>query len=347
MSYALAQCPICKYNALTQSGGYQPINDNLVKVVCLRCGEFMIAQHAIIALPEYIPVEKRLQLSSHINEITHNRYLITYDEMKRLAGVLKIPSVDERANRILLFIAENYPKINTGPNWQDIGNVFHKGTNFDEIDLSNSTFGFTMQMLSKSWCEDQRELVYLIFEYLKDTQKYIKESGDSELIITPAGWSKIDELKTVYHESNIAFIAMKFNPNLIKYSKTWFEPAITEAGYDCKVMYSHKHTKVIDNEMKALIRRSKFVVCDLTENSRGAYYEAGFAHGLGVPVIFLCESKFFHKKEHELGPESPGVHFDTNHYPFIEWKWDKGEALQKELKDWIEATIGRGLNNKK
>ena len=271
--------------------------------------------------------------------------MITYADLDRLNDTVTIPHFDERADRLLLLLTENYPKINATINWQDIDSSFAKGTEFDESDLSNPIIQLSMQLLAVSWCEEQSEFVFLFHEYLYKTQHFLKEKGSNEFAITPAGWKRIYELKTEIIDSNIAFIAMKFNDKLIEYSKNWFETAITEAGYDCKVMYSHQHTSIIDNEMKALIRRSRFLVCDMTENSRGAYYEAGFAHGLGIPVIFLCECNFFHKQEHELGPESQGVHFDTNHYPFIEWKWREGKELKNELRAWIEGTIGRGLNS--
>ena len=81
----------------------------------------------------------------------------------------------------------------------------------------------------------------------------------------------------------------------------------------------------------------------MTKNSRGAYYEAGFAHGLNIPVIFLCEKGFFDNKENKLSTDDKGVHFDTNHYPIIIWEYDKGDELKKDLQYWIEKTIGRGL----
>ena len=139
---------------------------------------------------------------------------------------------------------------------------------------------------------------------------------------------------------------MRFIEPLVDYSKSYFETAIVDAGYEPRVLYSHMHNDVIDNEMKALIRKSKFVICDLTGNSYGAYYEAGFAHGLEIPVIFLCEKKYFKKEKNFISDKSEGVHFDTAHYPFIRWEVDKGNELKIELANWIEATIGPGLKKR-
>ena len=342
MSEELLNCPVCEYPSLCTSGTIKGTETIITQVKCLRCKEFVILYSTASDVSSYlITDENRMLASSYISEFTNDNYVIDLDELKRLAIVEK-PPVDERASKLLLYIAKKYPDIGSGPSYDDIDSVFNKGMSLDATDFSNPIFSFTHQMMSLSWLQHRKELAYLIHEYHVAEKNYLRIGSNNELVITPKGWSRIDELKTKIIESNIGFIAMKYNSKLIKYSKDWFEKAITESGYEAKVMYSHKHLKLIDNEMIALIRRSKFLVCDMTENSRGAYYEAGFAHGLGIPVIFICESKYFHEEDNELGSESKGVHFDTNHYPYIEWEWDKGEELSNDLKNWIEATIGRG-----
>lgn len=94
-----------------------------------------------------------------------------------------------------------------------------------------------------------------------------------------------------------------------------------------------EHLNKIDDEIIAEIRRSKFLIADFTEGDTGArggvYYEAGFAHGLNIPVIFTCRSDTFSK-----------VHFDTRQYPHI--IWDTPEQLSKRLVRRICAVIGTG-----
>ncbi len=94
-----------------------------------------------------------------------------------------------------------------------------------------------------------------------------------------------------------------------------------------------EHLDLIDDRIVAGIRKSKFIVADLTENSYGVYYEAGFARGLGLPVIYLCNKKYFEEQK---------VHFDINHYSFLLWENDKGDTIKDNLQLRIEATIGRG-----
>ena len=346
LSQSFEPCPICGFNSKwirESDGSLKAIWD----INCLRCGNFKIYERALIPLPEKLDQSISHILSSKIRSITHKDFRIDYDQLDDLVQVNELQSVDERANILLQELAKYFPEIGSGPNWRQINEILIKGKDLSQEDFSSPIAHLSCHLLSITYSKTWQELQYLLIDYLVSERRFINRSQSENLVISPAGWSRIDELKRQYVQSNIGFIAMKFEDSLIEYSRKWFEGAIKDAGYDAKVMYSHQHTKLIDNEMKALIRRSKFLVCDMTGNSRGAYYEAGFAHGLGIPVIFLCESDYFHKKENFLGPESQGVHFDTNHYTFIEWHPDKGEELKKELTAMIEAAIGSGLNKTK
>ena len=58
--------------------------------------------------------------------------------------------------------------------------------------------------------------------------------------------------------------------------------------------------------MRVKIRDAKFVIADLTHDNNGAYWEAGYAEGLGKPVVYICEKTKFEDKNN-------GTHFDVNH----------------------------------
>ena len=53
------------------------------------------------------------------------------------------------------------------------------------------------------------------------------------------------------------------------------------------------------------MRGARFVIADLSHDNNGAYFEAGFAEGIGLPVVYTCEVKKFEAKK---------THFDTNQY---------------------------------
>ena len=67
-----------------------------------------------------------------------------------------------------------------------------------------------------------------------------------------------------------------------------------------------------------------------TDGARGGvYFEAGFAFGLNIPVIYLCREKEIDK-----------IHFDTRQYHHI--TWSDAEELRRDLKNRILALIGEG-----
>ena len=68
------------------------------------------------------------------------------------------------------------------------------------------------------------------------------------------------------------------------------KPGIEKAGYEAVRIDRKEHVNKIDDEIIAELWRARFVVADFTHGADGArggvYYEAGFAHGRGVTVIF-------------------------------------------------------------
>ncbi len=94
-----------------------------------------------------------------------------------------------------------------------------------------------------------------------------------------------------------------------------------------------EHNRKIDDEIVAEIRRSRLVVADFTQGDDGArggvYYEAGFAHGLNIPVIFTCRKDVLNK-----------IHFDTRQYNHI--VWETPVELRQRLAARISAEIGDG-----
>ena len=86
--------------------------------------------------------------------------------------------------------------------------------------------------------------------------------------------------------------------------------------------------------MQVELRNCRFVVCDLSDQNRGAYWEAGFATGIGRPVFYLCRVDELQKKA-----QGGGAHFDTAHYPIIPWDPGAPQAAIRRLKDMIRATL--------
>ena len=109
------------------------------------------------------------------------------------------------------------------------------------------------------------------------------------------------------------------------------QPAIEDAGYRALRIDLKPDVDKIDDEIIAEIRRSRFLVADFTHGEKGArggvYFEAGFAFGLGKPVIYTCRADMV-----------DDLHFDTRQYAHI--IWNTPEELREGLNNRIGARIG-------
>jgi nucleoside 2-deoxyribosyltransferase len=151
--------------------------------------------------------------------------------------------------------------------------------------------------------------------------------------LTLAGWERYEAEKRGKIAGNYGFIALKFGDTLLDpFIGDVVKPCVkAELGFDVVDMRDISQAGVIDNIMRAQIRDAAFVLVDLTHDNSGAYWEAGYAEGLGKPVLYLCEKSKFDQAK---------THFDTNHCTTVLWSSDGHEEFSKQL----VATLRRSLN---
>lgn len=151
--------------------------------------------------------------------------------------------------------------------------------------------------------------------------------------LTLDGWHQYESEKRGEVAGNYGFIAMKFDDDVLDpFVEGVVKPAVRDGiGYELLHMRDVAQAGIIDNIMRAQIRNSAFVIVDLTHDNSGAYWEAGYAEGLGKPVIYICEKDKF---------DSVKTHFDTNHCTTVVWS----ENEPKEFSQELIATLRRSLN---
>ena len=175
--------------------------------------------------------------------------------------------------------------------------------------------------------------IYFLRRYLVQKEWISFDRGAYTFVVTIPGYSHLAELQQHSVNSSQAFVAMWFDPMMDGAYEKGIAPGITSAGYKPMRIDRRDHNNKIDDEIIAEIRRSRFLVADFTQDDSGArggvYYEAGFAQGLNIPVIFTCREDAISK-----------VHFDTRQYNHITWQ--EPEDLKKRLADRIARTIGDG-----
>lgn len=270
-------------------------------------------------------IEMRLRLTDWI--VDHNEIgsipLIKSDVLDKVKAWPDL-GVQERADRLLSFYAEKTKVLGTQIRHADLPQA--------KQELSEDDFNL---MLAKSSSRQFKEINYLV-EHLEE-QKLIEISTrplDQKYIrVKPKGFSHIDELKARSTKSEQAFVAMWFHDSMKKAADKGFSKAISDAGYLPIIIDRQEHINKIDDEIIAQIRRSRFIVADFTSEPKkprgGVYFEAGFAYGLRIPVIWTCHEDL--KEE---------LHFDTHQFNHI--IWSDVDDLYRQLKARIEAVIGDG-----
>ena len=149
--------------------------------------------------------------------------------------------------------------------------------------------------------------------------------------LTLDGWQRYEAEKQGQTEGSYGFIALKFgDPVLDPFLQGHIKPTVESIGLSLRDMRDCSRAGIIDNLMRIEIRDSAFVLVDLTHDNAGAYWEAGYAEGLGKPVLYICERSKF---------ENVKTHFDTNHCTTV--VWDADEPMQ--FRETLVATLKRSL----
>lgn len=241
--------------------------------------------------------------------------------------------------------SSNFPDITTLPKLSVDGKLFRLLSSFAELPIkpANGLLHYTVAgslhydgglflTMANCECVDEQDINWLTDSAIAngDLQK-----NQSSLILTPKGLGKIEKHR-INTQATQAFVAMWFSKNMDSVYEKAIKPAIKDCGYEVyRVNDDKSHSDQITNKIIAEIKNSKFLIADFTHDEEGArggvYFEAGFAMGLGIPVLWTIRKDDVSK-----------MHFDTNHYPHIIWETE--EQLKSDLEEAILAHqhIGRG-----
>ena len=307
-------CKLC--NGKLDQCDSQSALDLLYRVKCPRCGVYQISSLALSTEPESF-VKERFHLISAVarwNSERNNSLLIKKelldDRSEFEARILSVcpRSTQEKMDRILAYVAENssYPgqKIHINGEY-DYPLFYCKGT--EEL-------GFYIKHLEEIALVGHPEI----------------DAGHFRLALSAEGWRRVEERTKPNIESKQAFVAMWFDEELKSAYSEGIAKLEEDTGFSMLRIDMREFNDKICDKILAEIRRSRFVIVDVTGHRQGVYFEAGFAMGLGLPVIWTC-------REDEID----ACHFDTRQYNHITWK--DADELHQKLKDRILATIGKAL----
>ncbi|MFW2442255.1 hypothetical protein ACN4FT_05655 [Aliarcobacter butzleri] len=295
------ECPICKKNNNIYK--YEQPNKYFE---CYYCGNFIITPtfEQILAKDNY----NRIRMSSWIREqnsagIIPTILLENFSQLKDIR--------DKKINQKYEFLLKYmYSKKRI------------------QIELSN----LNRLYLVLFWCEDLDEFNILLSKAVELNHLKLVSNGMNyqEYSISYDGKEFVENLG-LDNNSNKIFMAFHFTEKMKKEFELTIQRAVNDASEGkleaVRVSSSTTdHDAKIDDELIGMIKSSKAVIADFTGNRTAVYYEAGFAMGLGIPVIWTC------KKD-----DVDNLSFDTRQYPHI--IWENEEDLYTQVVNRLKAKI--------
>ena len=310
----MAKCPVCntelKKFESKEVGGYCD---------CPRCGPYCLtgtAQATIAGLLERVN-EGRAKLSHALYRMTKREKwaLVSSELLQNILENTELPRPQEQMENLILWLGETQP--NLGATIQpEVNAIAAVGV----VDMES--LGFLV-----SQATDVGLLKGEVVQYMGGS------CSIHSLQLTLPGWKIFQDLQRGKSTSRIAFMAMPFGDmELDRIYKDHFKAGVFATGFDLKRLDEGQPAGLIDDRLRVEIRQCRFLVADLTHENRGAYWEAGFAEGLGKPVIYTCRKDVFEDK-------AKGTHFDTNHHLTVTWESNKLNDAVERLKATIRATL--------
>ena len=263
------------------------------------------------------------------------------EEKVRLSGYIAKENLEGRLPSIDSIVSgnnwiENLPPVPKDPNertllllkgliklYPSIGSTISLNLNAN-MSL-NTKKDITPFLYALSYCLKEEEFQFLIDTLKKSNDIEIDNSymgGELNIKVTSNGWKRIKETENkaqTQRKTNTAFIAMWIDSAMDNLKQSIVK-AVRNAGYN---------PLRIDDEILSEIENARFVVCDLTSEEKqprgSVYFEAGYAKGKNIPVIYTCSEK--------LQKEIP---FDIRQYKILFWKENNMEDFIRELQAHIE-----------
>lgn len=337
-------CPICRKPDVDKHSDYK---NNAVYVMCPICGAFAITtgfftedkkdKNSIASFLYY-----KLNAQKSITKYS-SCFLGTTEEYEKLKGdygTEHLVTEEEIAAFLPKNFAERIDKILLA--------LSYKSKYFgDEIKLSFYE-EYSLMFVSR-YDENGYPLhngiadtqVRYIINYLTEN-KYIYEKsgigGGHILSLLTDGWKRIEQIERSDDLNKNVFVSMSF-ANEMNPVREAIRRGITDAGFSAEFLDEIIHNRQIIPEMFRLIRECRFLIMDISDPNYGAYYEAGYAQGLGKEVIITCSNETFNRK-YITEEEKKYARYLKPHFDILQKQiliWDNYADLTHKLTEWIKA----------
>jgi hypothetical protein len=250
-----------------------------VRFNCRRCGSFVLSGTAEATLePKLNEKPLRRSLMSHkLRRMQQpgDKHLraISDDELLTFWHAERLPTPQQQADHLILWI----------------GN--HQESVYSRIEIDRSEIAAWIG-LQISQPDDSTGWIWLDSQ-LEREQLYVsgQQGRVVSLGLTMDGWRRHQDLKKTNIQSRMAFMAMKFNQSDLDPVVKCFCDAATRTGFELRTLTDEQPAGSIDDQLRARILASRFVIADLTHGSPGAY-GGGVWRGIGLACdLQLRESR--------------------------------------------------------
>lgn len=293
----LDKCPICD----TSLPPYEWAASGSQRIGCPVCGQYRIWEPPATQA-FYGVLKNRYLYSGAIRDLTERGVDVNIRDFDLLESVTVPDGPLAQIDRIVLYVYRHTPSAEA------------------KVKLLDNDYAI-------AYAKHAQEFKYLIdraneLGYLDRN----RNGSEDTCWLTITGWKHVAELRKQERVINQAFVAMSFDPSLRSVYLDAIKSALNETGYVPLRVDEAEYNEKIDDRIVADIRKSGLVIADFTQHKAGVYFEAGFAQGLGIPVIWTCRDD-----------DIANAHFDTRQYNHITWK--DAKDLQQKLIARIEATV--------
>jgi hypothetical protein len=305
-------CSICA-SAPCEGQQFPVIPDGL-RFDCPRCGSYILSYAAAMDFGKNFDLLQRSIFSHIIRRMQSPRkdVLIADHQLPTFILQQRLPTPQQQADNLILWIGDNQPSPDTA---------------------ARTTTAFISAWVGAALSPDRDKAFAWLNTQLVPLRLYEHQGGGSSIgfQLTMNGWARYQELKKVSSQSRTAFMAMKFGDSILDdVVEHCFKPAVLRAGFELRKLTDQQPAGLIDDQIRAALISGRFVIADLTHGSHGAYWEAGYAEGLGLPVIYTCQKRAW---------EETKTHFDTNHMVTIIWDETEVSRAESALLATIRATF--------
>jgi len=268
------------------------------RIKCALCGEYRLSERLAQDLHYALP--DSYLYSAIIREHYEQGIILWVENLEELKDSVVIPKNPlESIDRLLLYV-------------------------MSKTKAASEIIQFKDTDYPIAYAKNTEEFSYFIRKAIE--LNYLEAYAHRQYLININGWKHLSEISQKELRPNQAFVAMWFHKELDEVWENGLKLALEQTNYIPIRIDRTEHNDKIDDRIIAEIRKSGLLVADFTGQRGGVYFEAGFALGLGIPVIWTCRDTDVEK-----------LHFDTRQYNHI--VWTSSSDLREKLINRIEATL--------